>query len=211
MKKGKEMPYKEKYNMVQDSIKLSETFVPPFIKKHLGEQAVVECQNMWREGMKPVPEDASFEERYETAYGNFIWMGKSNISFIRSHMGEDGVIQFQRAEVEALKRKNAGPALFFLGLIRVVSPGAVFMMINKKFSYQLQWITPFTVSELNRERAVFDIPRCKILDFPDSDDICHIGCQSIYPTWVAEQFRVRMEFARRGKSCTCTITPLVSI
>lgn len=209
MVRVKEMPYNEKYNMVQDSIKLMETLVPSFVKKHLGDKAVVECQKIWREGIRPIPEDASFEEKYEIAYGNFIWMGKSNLSFIRKHMGEDGITHFTRAEVEALKRKNAGPALFFLGLIRALSPGSAFTMINKKFSYQIQWITPFSVSELTRDKAVFNIPRCKILDFQDSDDLCRIGCQSIYPLWVVEQFKVRMEFAPRGHSCTCTVTPLV--
>lgn len=164
MVKVKEMPYNEKYNMVQDNIKLFETFVPSFVKKHLGDQAVVEHQEIWREGIRPIPEDASFEEKYEIAYGNFIWIAKSNFSFIRKHMGEDGIAQFKRVEVEALKRKNAGPALFFLGLVRAISPGSAFTMTNKEFSYQLQWITPFSVSELTRDRAVFNIPHCKILD-----------------------------------------------
>ena len=208
MVKVKEMPYNEKYNMVRDNIKLFETFVPSFVKKHLGDQAVVEQQEIWREGIRPIPEDASFEEKYEIAYGNFIWIAKSNFSFIRKHMGEDGIAEFKRVEVEALKRKNAGPALFFLGLVRAISPGSAFTMTNKQFSYQLQWITPFSVSELTRDRAVFNIPHCKILDFQDPDDICLIGCQSIYPMWVAEQFKVRMEFDRQGYSCTCTVTPL---
>jgi hypothetical protein len=208
MSRVKEMPYNEKYDMVQDSIKLSETFVPSFIKTHLGDQAVAECKKISQEGIKPIPAESSFEEKYEIAYGNFIWMGKSNLRFIREHMGEDGITQFKRAEVEALKRKNAGPALFILGFIRGISPSSAFTIINKKFAYQLQWITPFSVSELNRDRAVIDIPRCKVLDFQDSEDICRIGCQSIYPMWVAEQFKVRMEFAPQGHSCTCTVTRL---
>jgi hypothetical protein len=211
MVRVKEMPYSEKCNLVQDSIRLIHTFVPSFVKKHLGDQTVVELQNIWREGIRPVPEDASIEEKYNIAYGNFIWMEKSNFNFIRTHMGEDGITQFKRAEVEALKRKNTGLALFFLNLIRAISPDSAFAMINKKFAYQLQWMTPFSVSELSRERAVFSILRCKILDFQDTDDICLVGCQSVFPNWVAEQFKVRMEFVRQGNSCTCTITPLVQI
>lgn len=211
MVRVKEMPYNEKCSLVQDSMRLIHTFVPSFVKRHLGDQALVELQNIWREGIKPVPGDASHEEKYEIAYGNFIWMGKSNFNFIRTHMGEDGIAQFKRAEVEALKRKNSGPALFFLNLIRAISPDSAFAMINKKFAYQLQWMTPLSVSELTRERAVFSISRCKILDFQNTDDICLVGCQSIFPIWLAEQFKVRMEFVRQGNSCTCTVTPLVRI
>lgn len=208
MVKIKEMPYSEKYAIVLDNTKLDDTFVLPFVQKHLGDQALVELQKIWREGVKPVPEDASFEEKYEIAYGNFIWMAKSNLSFIRKQLGEDGIEQFKRAEVEALKRKNASPALFILRLVRALSPGSAFTMTAKQMAYQLQWITPFSVSELTRRRAVYNIPRCKILDFPDSEDLCVIGCQSIYPMWVAEQFIVRMTFERQGNSCTCTLTPL---
>jgi len=59
----KEMPYSKKYATVLDTVKLVETFVPPFIQQHLGEEAVAELQSIWQEGIKPIPEDASDEER----------------------------------------------------------------------------------------------------------------------------------------------------
>jgi len=204
----KEMPYHEKYEIVHDNMEFGETFAQDFVKQHLGDQAAVDLQLITQEGIKPVPEEASFEEKYERAYRNWIWMGKSNFEFIRQHMGEQGLSQLERAEVEALKRKNASPSLYFLSLIRAISSGTAFKMTAKEFAYQLQWITPFSVSELDQRKAVFDIPRCKILDYPKPDDLCYVGCQGIYPKWVAEQFKVRMEFDRQGNSCTCNLTPL---
>ena len=208
MKKLKEMPYEEKYAKLTDNLKVDETFILPLVQKHLGDQAVAEIKRTWQEGAKPIPEGASFEEKYEIAYGNWIWMAKSAYSFIRGQMGEEGIKKFERAEVETLKRENAGPALFLLGLVRVFSPGSAFTMTAKQMAYQLQWLTPFSVSELTRDRAVMNISRCKILDFPETEDMCLVGCQSTYPTWVAEQFKVKMEFERQGNSCTCTLTPL---
>ena len=208
MVKVKEMPYSEKYANVLDTIKLDEAFVPAFLQKHLGDQAVAELQSIWREGIKPIPEDASDEEKYEAAYSNFIWIAKSNLSFVRRQMGEDGIEKLKHAEVEALKKENASPALLILKLVRAISPGSAFTMTAKQIAYQMQWITPFSADELTRNRAVFSIPSCKILDFPDIDDICVIGCQSIYPAWFAEQFGVEMKFERQGNSCTCTVTPL---
>ena len=206
MEKVKEMPYSEKYTIMLEN--MNDSFVPSFVQKHLGNQAMVELLRIWQEGIKPIPEDASFEEKYERAYGNWIWMAKSNLNFIRLQLGEDGIEQYKLAEVEALKQKNASPALILLKLVRTLSPGTAFKMIANKFTYQLQWITPFSVSELTRHRLVCDIQRCKILDYPDSEDLCVIGCQSIYPMWVAEQFMVRMTFERQGNSCTSTVTPL---
>ena len=128
-----------------------------------------------KQGIKPIPEEASFEEKYEVAYGNWIWSGKSVYRLIRNKMCEEGIEKFKRPNVEALKKKNAGPALFILGLIRILSPSTAFAMVAKKMAYQLQWLSPYSVSEFTRQRIVLDILQCKILDYPDSEDLCYIG------------------------------------
>jgi len=208
MVKVKEMPYSEKYAKVMDNVKFDESFIVPFVQEHLGDQAVSELKGIWQKGFKPIPEGASFEEKYEVAYGNWIWLAKNIYPFVRKQMGEDGLKKFERAEVEALIKKNDSPALFMLKIIRAFSPGTAFAMTSKQMGYQLQWLTPFTVPELTQNKAMLDIPRCKILDFPDTDDICRVGCQSTYPMWVAEQFKVDMKFNRHGNSCTGILAPL---
>lgn len=208
MVKIKQMPYSEKYAKVIDSIKFDESFIIPFVQKHLGDQAVGELKGIWQKGFKPIPEGASFEEKYEVAYGNWIWLAKNIFPFIQKQMGEDGLKEFERTEVEALIKQNNSPALLFLKFIRLFSPSIAFTMTCKQMGYQFQWITPFSVPELTRYKAVFDVPRCKILDFPDTDDMCLLGCQSTYPMWVAEQYKVSMKWNRQGNSCTCSLTPL---
>ena len=175
MGKVKEMPYEEKYRMVIDNLKYHETSIQPLVRKLFGDQVADELKSMSQDGIKPIPEETSFEEKYEIAYGNWIWSGRSVYKVIRKSMGEEGIKKFERPNVEALKRKNASPALFLLGLIRAFSPGLAFTMTAGKMAYQLQWLSPFSVSELTKERAVFDIPRCKILDFPETEDMCLVG------------------------------------
>jgi hypothetical protein len=204
----KEMPYSEKYAKVVDNMKFDESFIIPFVQKHLGDRAVSELKGVWQKGFKPIPERASFEEKYEVAYGNWIWLAKNIYPFVRKQMGEDGLKKFERAEVEALRKKNASPALLLLKLIKLFSPSTAFAMTSKQMGYQLQWLTPFTMPELTQNKAVLDIPHCKILDFPDTDDICLVGCQSTYPMWVAEQFKVDMKFNRQGNSCMGILAPL---
>ena len=207
MVKIKEMPHSEKYAKVIDNMKLDEAFILPFVQKHLGDQAVAEVKKTWQDGMKPVPEGASFEEKYEVAYANWIWLMKNIYPFVRKRMGEDGIKKFERAEVEALIKKNDSPALFMLKIIRAFSPGTSFGMTAKQMGYQLQWLTPFSVPELTRHKAVLNMPRCKILDFPDTEDICRVGCYSTYPMWMTDQFMVDMKCNRQGNSCTITLTP----
>ena len=209
MVKIKEMPYSEKYAKVIDNIKFDESFIFPFVHKHLGDQAVSELKGIWQKGFKPIPEGASFVEKYEVAYGNWIWLAKNIYPFVRKQMGEDGLKKFERAEVEALIKKNDSPALLLLKCIRLFSPSTAFAMTSKQMGYQFQWITPFSVPELTQHKAVLDIPRCKILDFPDTEDMCHLGCQSTYPMWVAEQFKVSMKWNRQGNSCTGSLAPLM--
>jgi hypothetical protein len=171
----KEMSFGEKYTKVQDSIKLEESFVPSFVQERLSEKSVDQLREIWGEGIKLIPENASDEEKYEIAYSNWIWMGRNVFKFVREHLGEEGIEQLKHSDIEALKRENASPALFFLAIIRVLSPGLAFSMTAKKIAYQLQWLSPFSVSELNRQRMLLDIPQCKLLDFTDSEDLCRIG------------------------------------
>jgi len=208
MVKVKEMPYRQKYAHVVADIERVNNFFVPFVQNHLGDEAVVELRKTTQEAAKPIPDDCSFEEKYEIAYANWVRGAIVVFRLIRERLDEGEMEQFKRADVESLKRENASPALFLLKVVRAISPGSAFSMTAKQTAYQLQWMSPYSVSELNRQRLVLDIPRCKVLDFPDSEDVCLTGCQSIYPTWLAEQFKVRMEANRQGNSCTLTFTPL---
>jgi hypothetical protein len=112
-----------------------------------------------------------------------------------------------RTEVEGHKREYTGPAAFLLKLLRVFYPSTAFKVLAKKAAYQMQWLTPFSVSELTQERAVFDVSRCKLLDFADTDDMCFYGCQKAYPEWMSELFKVGVEIERKKNGCIMTITP----
>ena len=204
----KEMPYQKKYSNVLDSFKRIDKYVPAFIREHLGEQEVIELQKIRQEGMNIIPEDASFEEKYELSYGNLISEFQSIINIVRERLGEDGIERFKRDDVKSLKQDNDSPAMVILGLIRAFSKGLAFSMTAKTFAYKLQWLSPYSVSELSRHRLIFDMPRCKVLDFEGGEDFCLIGCQSIYPMWFAEQFHVDMKAKREGNSCRITVSPL---
>lgn len=107
------MTYSEKYTNVQDSIK-HEALVPAFIEKHSGKVAVADFQKVCQEGVKPIPEQASPQEKREIAYSNWMRKGTRAFGFVRERMGEEGIKQFVLANVEALKHENASPALFML-------------------------------------------------------------------------------------------------
>jgi len=207
MVKIKEMPIKEKYAKVCDAIK-QDSFTAGYIEKNLDKQAWAEYQEECRKVARPVPEDAADKEKYEIAYGNWISSGGIAFDFIRKRMGEEGLQRYIRADVEEIKRTNAGPALFFLKLVKLVSPGMAFTMMARQMAYKLQWITDYSVPELSHTRVVMEIPHCKVLDYPGGEGSCLIGCQKIYEIWLAEQFRLEMKTRRKGYSCTFSIAPI---
>ena len=204
----KEMPDQEKFQFVERNRAMVQRCGRELVREQLGEAALVALERRWLAGERQPAVDTSWNERYETAYGNFIHAGKTIYAFMREQMGEEGVARLQEAEVEALKQENGGPAIWFLSVLRALLPGRAFRLTAKQFAYQLQWLTPFSLGTLDEGVAVYEIPRCKILDDPDTDDLCYIGCQRVYPRWAAEQFGVRMEYDRRDTACTATLTPL---
>jgi len=79
----KEMPASEKLKLVWENFKFSENQASEFLKKHLGDQAAAELRQVWQDGFKPITPEASVEEQYEIAYGNWIWMARAGFDFIR--------------------------------------------------------------------------------------------------------------------------------
>ena len=206
MVKIKEMPAKEKYNSAQKFLKHM-SFKPDFIEKHLGKEARAEYEKEDKRGLKPVPENATDEEKYEITFSNLIWGGFS-FDFVRQRMGEDGLKQFMRTDTDLLKRENAGPAMLLLKLIRAISPGLAFTMTAKQLAYQLQFYTPYSVSELSRRKMVMKTSHCKILDYPGGEGCCVFGCQKSMPSWFAEQFGVEFKPNRKDYACIITVTPV---
>jgi hypothetical protein len=83
LEKIKEMPYEERYKKALKNKEAHEAWISSFIQEHLGDQAVAELKGIWQKGVKPTPENASFEKKYEVTYGNWIWETKNAYSFIR--------------------------------------------------------------------------------------------------------------------------------
>jgi hypothetical protein len=201
------MPYQEKFAAVMKSIELYESILPQFVAVHLGEDAVDELQEEWQKGIKRLPILGSPEEEYQSAYDNWIWIAKTSFHFVRELMGEDGVRKLEQSLLHALIQRNKGWSLVMLNLVRLVSPDQAFKMLADQFSYNLQWLTPYAVTESSPRRLVMEIDHCKVLEYPDTNDLCLI-CQQVYPSWVVNQFMADMCFERSGFRCTCTMRPL---
>jgi hypothetical protein len=206
MVKVKEMPYKEKYDMVISNMKIEGSGLA-FIEKQLGSQAVTDIQKEFQKGIKPIPENASDKEKYDVACSNLAWMGGTKYDFVQIRLGEDGIKQCVQVDVGFLKTVTPRPAVILMSLVRAISPGAAFSMMIKQMAYKFQYGGPTLLSELSRNQAVMEVKPCNMLNFPGGENMC-IFCQKETPIWLKEQFKMDTQVNRKGKSCIFTFTPL---
>ena len=204
----KEMTYGKKYTAVLDYIRLLDSFVLPLVKKHLGNEGIEQLNIIWQEKLKVIPNDISDKDKFEIAYSNWLWKWANAVKFLKERLGDKGFEEFKLADIEALKRKDSRLKKMILEGIRTISPAFAFSMIERQMAYELQVYSPAEVTELSKERIVFDVQHCKILDYPECIQFCITGCQKIFPEFLAEHLKVKMAIKRHGKSCTITLAPL---
>jgi hypothetical protein len=206
MAEVKEMPYKEKYTMVLSNMEIEGPGLA-FIEKRLGKQAVDELKNEFEKGIKPIPENSSDKEKYDTASSNLAWMGGTKYNYVKSHLGEDGINQCVRVDVGFLKTGTPRPVVLLMSLIRAISSGAAFTMMIKQMAYKFQYGGPTLLSELSPKKAVMELKLCNLLNFPGGEDMCAF-CQRETPIWLREQFMIDTKVDRKEKGCTFTFASL---
>jgi len=199
-----QVSFEDKYTMARASEESVRHVAIPFVAEHMGEQAIRTLKRMWDEGMKVAPREATPSEQYGIAYGNWIWTLRSAYDLIRVRMGEEGVQKFQQAQIEALRNDNAAPSWF--KLMRPFARGAAFKKAAREIAQRFEWLSPMTVTELTGEKAVFETQHCKLFDYDHTEDICKITCQTVYPAWLSDLYRVKMEVTQTGEACRHTLT-----
>ncbi|MCJ7571594.1 MAG: hypothetical protein MUO82_06935 [Candidatus Thermoplasmatota archaeon] len=204
----KQISNEKKYDAILNYMKLTESYVVPLVRENLGEQKVEELKKIWREQQKQISEDASSEEKYETAFSNWLRKWENSYDFVRKNLGEKGTEKFKRLAIEAIKKDIPSPAVYFLGIMKVISPKSAFKAIAKQIINQTQVFTPFSVIELTNNRLVLDIPHCKVLEHPCGENFCAVGCQEISTAPLRELLKVNMTMNRQGENCRATCIPL---
>ncbi len=200
------MPYREKLLGINRMDKLVEDFAPRVVKEELGEKKLDELLNIWKMDLETVSAEASEEEKYETAYKNFLLKWVSANQIMRKYDGEDGTAKYMRAAIEGWKKQYSRPSTV-LRILWMLSPKLAFKNLAKRLSYQLQVFSPFTITEFNERQMTLAVKPCKILGVPDGNDFCVMACQNIVPSWLESQFNVKMSHNRVGTDCVVTFEP----
>ena len=207
MVKIKEMPFKEKYEACLGGTKALESFGFSIVKERLGESKLNELKSIWRKQAEPIPQNASYEEKYEIEYRNWLRNWQSAYDLVRNELGESGTEEFIRRAVDYWEKQSPRAALYIMNFIRAIAPQTAFRTFGKQFAYTWQTFMPYSISEFNGRRIVLTASHCKTLDTDGCEDTCTVACQKLIPLWLKEQFKVKMSLDRVGTSCTITFTP----
>jgi hypothetical protein len=207
----KEMPFEEKYEAALNGVKILGRFAFSTVKEGLGDSKVEELKGLWQKQSEPVPKDASYEEKYEIVFRNWLLNRQTAYDFVESQLGEDGTGKLIHNAVGEWEKTTSGLTLNMFKFVRAISPQTAFRTLSKQMVYQWQAFTPFSLSELTGRRLILSVPHCKFRDVEGCDGPCLVGCQKIYPMWLEGQFRLAMTLEPKAdKSCTVTITPLTN-
>lgn len=208
MVKIREMSFQEKYKMVLDYHKGLDDEVLPLFRDKLGDQEVKEIKRIWWEELKRIPETATNEEKYGIAYDNWLTNWGTAYRFICEYLSKEGLEDFKELAVEFIKSTIPLPAVQMLKKMRQILPGTAFKMTARTIAYQTQVFTPLIVTELTDKKLVMEIPHCKVLDHPNGEDFCSLGCQKISTIPLKDLFQIAIVMNRQGTSCTGVCTPL---
>lgn len=206
--KSNSMDARTKYLRATKNAQMGQRFFSMLVEKHLDSGRAKELATLMDEGMMDIPPEASYEEKYEASYENWIHQGRTGYAFIRKHMGTRGMDIFKEEKVRSLTQQNSGVATYVLNMLSRVMPGVTFKAIVKGVAEELQWITPIQIRELTRSYAIMDVPRCKVRQHGGTEDFCSVGCMKVYPEWVLQQYKLSMKFILRGPGCVCYVSTM---
>jgi hypothetical protein len=206
MSQYREMTFGKKLASILSFTEVVEDFAPKVVQKELGKEKLQELQNIWKQGVQPIPAGASEKEKYEIAYKNFMWKWVSANNFMRKNQGDAGIAAYMRAAISGWKKKYAQDA-FRLKIIGGLSRGSAFKVLAKRLAYQLQVFSPFAVIELDVKHMTLVVTPCKILQDRNGLEFCLMACQNIIPSWLQAQFNIKMILNRQGDNCTVTFEP----
>jgi hypothetical protein len=170
---------------------------------------VAELKSTWQKQSENIPEGASVEEKYEIALHNLLRNYQSAYDLINDKLGKGGIEKFNNAYVKEAERQTGGAGLYLYKFMRAIAPQTAFKTAAKQIAYQLQFFTPYSVTELTGQRMVMDIPNCKFLDIEGCNAGCEVMCQTVTPLLLEKQFKIKNTYERKeGKSCIATFTPI---
>lgn len=211
MDKITKMSYREKFHKAYQAACSYHDRIPDFVLRRLGKQAMAELSSFWQAGIVPIEEHASDSEKYEAAYHNWQWMAYCNLEFIEEQLGNEGFESYVSGEIEYISHTVSELDLAGARFLDVIAPRLGFRTKAEQLLYEMQWMTPWTLTVISRQGLQAKTSPCKMLETPGMQHQgCEVNCRRIWSGVAAKEFHIRLAFKIQGKGCQISLFPWIS-
>jgi hypothetical protein len=201
MDSQKPMPAGEKFTRAFGMVRLYQKHVLPFVEQRLGYGAMHELESVWQAGIAPIRERDTDEEKYQRAFGNWLWMARCSHDFLADQLDREGVGDYKRLLLRLYKQKYDKPAL---SLYRLLNWQA---SLIKAWAYEMQWMTPIEISGQSSEKTTCEVSNCRILRTPATERICMVDCRNVGTELAYQVYHLNRHTLTVNHGCTITLIP----
>jgi hypothetical protein len=202
MKKLRPMPDREKYLHAFGMVRAYQKHVLPFIEERLGYAARHELNSVWQAAIMPIREDDPDDQKYESAYSNWLWMARCSHDFLADLLDREGVADYKRLLLRLYKRQYDNPDLAILRFF------GNHTALARAWAYEMQWMTPVELSDKSNNQVTCTVRDCKIQQTPATERICRVDCRNVGTALVRKVYHLDRVETIADHGCTITLTPI---
>ncbi len=198
----KPMPDREKYQHAFGMVRLYQKHILPFVEERLGFAAANELSSVWQAAIMPIREVSPDQNKYDSAYSNWLWMARCSHDFLADLLKSDEVVEYKRLLLQLYKRLQDNPDLAIYRMF------GNYTALARAWVYEMQWMTP--VESTNESNAQFTcvVQDCKILQTSATVRICRVDCRNVGTVLARKVYHLKRVTAPAEQGCTITLTPL---
>jgi hypothetical protein len=202
MKQLRPMPNREKYQHAFGMVNMYQKRVLPFVEERLGYEARHELNSVWQAAIMPIHKDDPDDQKYESAYSNWLWMARCSHDFLADLLDRKGVADYKRLLLHFYKRQYDNPDVPIYRLFRNHAA------LARAWAYEMQWMTPIELTDHSRTQTTCTVHNCKILQTAGTERICRVDCRNVGITLVRKGYHSKRVDTVADHGCTITLTPL---
>ncbi|MFZ0533558.1 MAG: hypothetical protein WAM09_10280 [Anaerolineales bacterium] len=202
MNRVKPMPDREKFQHAFDMVRLYQKRVIPFVEEQLGYAAMHELSSVWQAAMMPTREDDSDQEKYKSAYNNWLWMARCSHDYLADLLKQDEVAEYKRLLLQLYKRQQGNPDLAIYRMLKNQTA------LVKAWLYEMQWMTPIELTSSSDAQFICVVHDCKILQTAGTIRICRVDCRNVGTALARTVYHLNRVTTPTNHGCTISLTPL---
>lgn len=197
-----QMPDREKLLHAFGMVRLYQKHVLPFVEERLGYAAMHELRSVWQAAMMPTREAEPYQENFEVAYNNWLWMARCSHDYMADLLEPGEVLEYKRLLLQLYRHQQDNPDLAIYRMFRNHTA------LAKAWAYDMQWITPIESIIKGKDQFTCVINNCKIWQTPATERVCRVDCRNVGTNLARLIYHMQRSTIQADHGCTITLSPV---